>query len=150
MKGNEMKWTERKRKQKQPKIQSRSPNTLANTECSPYIVPNTFSNKESIAKEDSLHNKFKKFIYLPSTVEEGGVSFMQLRKFIICRMIPKEGGPIDFYPRCLKRHLLSKDVESFLKRLYLYGASLTTEVKALKTQGQMPLKRQLRLQHSTT
>lgn len=60
-------------------------------------------------------------------------------------MIQKEGGPIDFYPRCLKRHLLSKDVESFLKRLYLYGASLTTEVKALKTQGQMPLKHQLRL-----
>ncbi len=73
MKGNEMKWTERKRKQKQPKIQSRIPNTLANTKCSPYIVPNTFSNKESIAREDSLHNQLKKIIYLPSTVEEGGV-----------------------------------------------------------------------------
>ncbi len=58
MKGNEMKWTERKRKQKHPKIQSK--------------IPNTFSNTESIAKEESLHNQLKKINHYPSTVEGGG------------------------------------------------------------------------------
>ena len=36
------------------------------------IVPNTFSNTESIAQEESLHNLLKKFIPYPSTVEGGG------------------------------------------------------------------------------
>ena len=36
-----------------------------------YIVPNTFSNKESIAHKESLHNLLKKFIHSPSIVEGG-------------------------------------------------------------------------------
>ena len=36
------------------------------------IVPNTFSNKESIAHKESLHNQLKKFIPFPSIVEGGG------------------------------------------------------------------------------
>ena len=36
------------------------------------IVPNTFSNKESIAQEESLHNQLKKINQYPSTVEGGG------------------------------------------------------------------------------
>ena len=35
------------------------------------IVPNTFSNKESIAQEESLHNQLKKINQYPSTVEGG-------------------------------------------------------------------------------
>ena len=37
------------------------------------IVPNTFSNKESIAHKESLHNQLKKFIPFPSIVEGGGL-----------------------------------------------------------------------------
>ena len=37
------------------------------------IVPNTFSNTESIAQEESLHNLLKKFIHSPSIVEGGGL-----------------------------------------------------------------------------
>ena len=37
------------------------------------IVPNTFSNKESIAHKESLHNQLKKFISFPSIVEGGGL-----------------------------------------------------------------------------
>ena len=36
------------------------------------IVPNTFSNTESIAQEESLHNQLKKINHYPSTVEGGG------------------------------------------------------------------------------
>ena len=36
------------------------------------IVPNTFSNKESIAHKESLHNQLKKINHYPSTVEGGG------------------------------------------------------------------------------
>ena len=36
------------------------------------IVPNTFSNKESIAHKESLHNQLKKIIHSPSIVEGGG------------------------------------------------------------------------------
>ena len=36
------------------------------------IVPNTFSNKESIAHKESLHNLLKKFIHFPSIVKGGG------------------------------------------------------------------------------
>ena len=37
-----------------------------------YIIPNTFSNKESIAQEDSLHNQLKNFISYPLIVWGGG------------------------------------------------------------------------------
>ena len=39
-----------------------------------YIIPNTFSNKESIAQEDSLHNQLKNSISYPLIVwgGEGG------------------------------------------------------------------------------
>ena len=39
-----------------------------------YILPNTFTNKESIAQEDSLHNQLKNFISYPLIVwgGEGG------------------------------------------------------------------------------
>ena len=33
-----------------------------------YIIPNTFTNKESIAQEDSLHNQLKNFISYPLIV----------------------------------------------------------------------------------
>ena len=36
------------------------------------IVPKTFSNTESIAQEESLHNQLKKINHYPSTVEGGG------------------------------------------------------------------------------
>ena len=37
-----------------------------------YIVPNTFSDKELIAQEDSLHNQLKNFISYPLIVWGGG------------------------------------------------------------------------------
>ena len=37
------------------------------------IVPNTFSNKESIAQEDSLHNLLEKVYFLYSIVWGGGL-----------------------------------------------------------------------------
>ena len=37
-----------------------------------YILPNTFTNKESIAQEDSLHNQLKNFISYPLIVWGGG------------------------------------------------------------------------------
>ena len=37
-----------------------------------YIIPNTFTNKESIAQEDSLHNQLKNFISYPLIVWGGG------------------------------------------------------------------------------
>ena len=37
-----------------------------------YIIPNTFSNKESIAQENSLHNQLKNFISYPLIVWGGG------------------------------------------------------------------------------
>ena len=53
------------------------------------------------------------------------------------------GGCSHWFLSALFESPFAKDVESCLKRLYLYGASLTSEVKAVKTQGQMPLKRKL-------
>ena len=47
-----------------------------------YIIPNTFSNKESIAQEDSLHNQLKNFISYPLIVWGGG----------------EGGGVINHYP----------------------------------------------------
>ena len=41
-----------------------------------YIIPNTFSNKESIAQEDSLHNQLKNFISYPLIVWGGGGVFL--------------------------------------------------------------------------
>ena len=45
-----------------------------------YILPNTFTNKESIAQEDSLHNQLKNFISYPLIVwgGEGGGCFLFL------------------------------------------------------------------------
>ena len=37
-----------------------------------YIIPNTFTNKESIAHKDSFHNQLKNFISYPSIVGGGG------------------------------------------------------------------------------
>ena len=37
-----------------------------------HIIPNTFTNKESIAHKDSLHNQLKNFISYPSIVWGGG------------------------------------------------------------------------------
>ena len=37
-----------------------------------YIIPNTFSNKESMAQENSLHNQLKNFISYPLIVWGGG------------------------------------------------------------------------------
>ena len=39
----------------------------------PFFYPNTFSNKESIAQEDSLHNQLNNFISYPLIVWGGGV-----------------------------------------------------------------------------
>ena len=39
-----------------------------------YIIPNTFSNKESIAQEDSLHNQLKNFISYPLIVWGGVIN----------------------------------------------------------------------------
>ena len=60
--------TKRKRKQKHPKIQSQIPQYICQYKIQP-IVPNTFSNKESIAHKESL----QKFIPFPSIVEGGGL-----------------------------------------------------------------------------
>ena len=38
-----------------------------------YIIPNTFTNKESIAHKDSLHNQLKKNNDFPQLFREGGV-----------------------------------------------------------------------------
>ena len=33
-----------------------------------YIIPNTFTNKESIAHKDSIHNQLNNFVSYPSIV----------------------------------------------------------------------------------
>ena len=38
-----------------------------------YIIPNTFTNKESIAHKDSLHNQLKKNNDFPQLFREGGL-----------------------------------------------------------------------------
>ena len=67
-----MKWDEMigkgKRKQKQ---QAASQQYIYQYKIQ-YILPNTFTNKESIAQEDSLHNQLKNFISYPLIVWGGG------------------------------------------------------------------------------
>ena len=53
-----MKWTERKRKQM---IQARTPKYTIQYKIQ-YIIPNTFTNKESVAQWDSLHNQLKSYL----------------------------------------------------------------------------------------
>ena len=53
-----MKWTERKRKQM---IQSRTPKYTIQYKIQ-YIIPDTFTNKESVAQLDSLHNQLKSYL----------------------------------------------------------------------------------------
>ena len=53
------------------------------------IVPNTLSNKESIAEENSLHNQLKNFISYPLIVWVGGGEGVG-------------GGFINHYPTLLK------------------------------------------------
>ena len=86
MKWNEMKWDEirwnemkwkRKRKKKAKAASSQQPAASQQYICQykiQNIVPNTFSNKESIAHKESLHNLLKKFIHFPSIVWGGGVT----------------------------------------------------------------------------
>ena len=72
MRRNEM----RKEKEKESKS-SKQPAASSQQYICQYkiqnIVPNTFSNKESIAHKESLHNQLKKINHYPSTVEGGGV-----------------------------------------------------------------------------
>lgn len=101
----------------------------------------------------------KNYVQPKNHVEQHGVVFFLLSG-LFCTSMAKSRIIVfsdDSNGRCSHWFLsavfespFAKDVESFLKRLYLYGASLTSEVKAVKTQGQMPLKRKLWLQHSTT
>ena len=70
---NEKKWDEKgkgKRKQKQQAASSQQ--YICQNKIQP-IVPNTFSNKESITQEDSLHNLLEKVYFLYSIVWGGGV-----------------------------------------------------------------------------
>ena len=72
MRWNEKKWDEKgkgKRKQKQQAASSQQYICQYKIQ---NIVPNTFSNTESIAQEESLHNQLKKINHYPSTVEGGG------------------------------------------------------------------------------
>ena len=68
-----MKGNERKRKKKAKAASSQQP--ASQQYIYQYkiqsIVPNTFSNKESIAKEDSLHNQLKNFISFPQLFGRG-------------------------------------------------------------------------------
>ena len=68
-----MKGNERKRKKKAKAASSQQP--ASQQYIYQYkiqsIVPNTFSNKESIAKEDSLHNQLKNFISFPQLFRGG-------------------------------------------------------------------------------
>ena len=73
MKWDEMRWNEKgkgKRKQKQQAASPASQQYICQYKIQ-NIVPNTFSNKESIAHKESLHNLLKKFIHFPSIVEGG-------------------------------------------------------------------------------
>ena len=75
MRWNEMKWDEKgtgKRKQKQQAASPASQQYICQYKIQ-NIVPNTFSNTESIAQEESLHNQLKKINHYPSTVEGGGL-----------------------------------------------------------------------------
>ena len=78
MRWNEMKWDEMKKEKekegKSSKQQAASPASqqyICQYKIQP-IVPNTFSNKESIAQEDSLHNLLEKVYFLYSIVWGGG------------------------------------------------------------------------------
>ena len=51
-----------------------------------YIIPNTFTNKESIALKDSLHNQLNLFISFPSIVYGGSVFLKSLRDTIGTRI----------------------------------------------------------------
>ena len=66
MKGNDMKWKEKEKESKSSK-QPASQQYICQYKIQ-YIVPNTFSNKESIAHKKSLHNLLKKIIHYPLIV----------------------------------------------------------------------------------
>ncbi len=74
IKGNEKK-RKKKRKKKAKAASSQQPAIQQYTYQNKIqpIVPNTFTNTESITQEDSLHNLMKKFIsYLPLNSLGGG------------------------------------------------------------------------------
>jgi len=57
-----------------------------------YIIPNTFTNKESIAHKDYLQKQLKNFNHFPSPVWGGGVinhfpTFSCLCMFIVCFLL---------------------------------------------------------------
>ena len=68
-----------------------------------YIIPNTFSNKESIAQEDSLHNQLKNFISYPLIVWGGGGEGCFL--FLLFWGTPKDMDLRNAYMYSLPRHL---------------------------------------------
>ena len=71
-----MKWDEMKKEKEKESKSSKQPAASQQYICQykiQNIVPNTFSNKESIAHKESLHNQLKKIIHSPSIVEGGGL-----------------------------------------------------------------------------
>ena len=93
------------------------------------IVPNTFSNTESIAQEESLHNQLKKINHYPSTVEGGGEGLLissphyrssanttlvhfKLLKMIVCAFLKDAGC---FRPPQKKKAVFQRPVCVFLK-----------------------------------
>ena len=65
-----MKKEKEKESSKQPAASPASQQYICQYKIQP-IVPNTFSNKESIAQEDSLHNLLEKVYFLYSIVWGG-------------------------------------------------------------------------------
>ena len=65
--GNERKWNERNEEEKKANAANDPIQNLQYIyQCKiQYIIPNTFTNKESIAHKDSLHNQLKKFNHFP-------------------------------------------------------------------------------------
>ena len=61
-----MKWKEKEKKQKQ-KQQAASQQYICQYKIQ-YIIPNTNTNKESIAHKDSPHNQLKQFNHVRSIV----------------------------------------------------------------------------------
>ena len=56
-----MKWKEKETKSKKQKQQAASQQYICQYKIQ-YIIPNTFTNKESIAHKDSLHNQLNSLI----------------------------------------------------------------------------------------